>query len=129
MSVEIGNKVTGHVDNHRGRVEFAGVVSNVYRSGGDTLVNVDDSNGDTWTTVLGKVTVVTVPEPVPTEKSEPNVRTHTGMVHAPGKAFKGLRGQVAPKCCASASAVSRFHFIVPTSDPVTCKRCIASLAR
>ena len=123
MSVEIGNKVTGHVDNHRGRVEFTGVVSNVYRSGGNTLVNVDDSNGDTWTTVLGKVTVVTVPA----EKS--NVRTHTGMVHAPGKAFKGLRGQVAPKCCASASAVSRFHFIVPTSDPVTCKRCSTSLAR
>lgn len=58
-----------------------------------------------------------------------NLMTHTGMVHAPGRAWKQLRGTVAPKCTASASQIARWHFIVPIDKEVTCKRCLAALAK
>lgn len=58
-----------------------------------------------------------------------NLRTHTGTVHAPGRAWKQLRGEIAPKCAASASAVMRWHYILPTDEDVTCKRCLAALAK
>ncbi|GAA3718439.1 hypothetical protein GCM10023082_14970 [Streptomyces tremellae] len=58
-----------------------------------------------------------------------SLMTHTGAAHAPGRAYKQLRGGRAPKCCASLYALSRYHFPVPTDDSVTCKRCLAALAK
>ncbi|MFE0101232.1 hypothetical protein [Streptomyces sp. NPDC059009] len=57
-----------------------------------------------------------------------NFRTHTGAVHAPGRYFKQFRMQ-APKCCASVSAVARYHYMIPTDEEVTCKRCLALMAK
>lgn len=62
-------------------------------------------------------------------QNEPeNLATHTGLVHAPGRYFKQIRSN-APKCCASASAVMRMHYLIPTNQPVTCKRCLVALAK
>jgi hypothetical protein len=55
-----------------------------------------------------------------------NLMTHTGMVHKSGRRVRGVAGGLAPKCCASLSALSRYHFLVPTEAEVTCKRCSAA---
>ena len=60
--------------------------------------------------------------------AEPNIKTHTGVVHAPGKYYRALRAK-APKCCASASAVARFHYVIPVNLDVTCKKCLNLLAK
>lgn len=57
-----------------------------------------------------------------------NIQTHTGKVHAPGRYYKQLRG-VAPKCCASASAVMRYHYTAEVTAPVDCQRCLNALAK
>ncbi|MFE5912069.1 hypothetical protein ACFQ6B_23710 [Streptomyces wedmorensis] len=59
-------------------------------------------------------------------KADPTPRhlmTHTGVVHLSGRRARGIAGGLAPKCCASNAALSRYHFLVPTEQPVTCKRC------
>ncbi|MFD3573819.1 hypothetical protein [Streptomyces sp. NPDC058644] len=74
-----------------------------------------------------KVRLIQVDAP---EEAAPdhNIMTHTGKVHAPGRHYRQLRGK-APKCCASVSAVMRYHFTAPTSSPVDCQRCLAALAK
>jgi hypothetical protein len=57
-----------------------------------------------------------------------NLMTHTGKVHAPGS-FSRTLGAIKPKCAVSASAIARLHFLVPIDAPVTCKNCIAALAK
>jgi hypothetical protein len=57
-----------------------------------------------------------------------NLKTHTGAVHAPGSFFRAIAG-IGPKCAASANALMRYHYIIPTEDEVTCKRCLARLAK
>jgi hypothetical protein len=52
-----------------------------------------------------------------------HLATHTGVVHLSGRSARGIAGGLAPKCCASNAALSRYHFLVPTEQPVTCKRC------
>lgn len=59
---------------------------------------------------------------------ERNLQTHTGAVHAPGRASKFVGSGYLPKCCASNSAVARYHCLIPTNQAVTCKRCQAALA-
>ncbi|MFE3123695.1 hypothetical protein ACFXHD_09770 [Streptomyces hydrogenans] len=59
-------------------------------------------------------------------KADPAPRhlmTHTGVVHKSGRRARGIAGGLAPKCCAGNAALSRYHFLVPTEQPVTCKRC------
>ncbi len=58
-----------------------------------------------------------------------NLLTHTGMVHASGRRARGIAGGLAPKCCASSTALSRYHFLIPTEAEVTCQRCAAALAK
>lgn len=58
-----------------------------------------------------------------------NLRTHTGAVHAPGRSWKALGGQIGPKCAASSSAAARWHFLIPTGDAITCRRCLAAIAK
>jgi hypothetical protein len=78
-------------------------------------------------TVNGDASVVDVITTVERELTM-NLQTHTGMVHAPGRFDTSIRGN-APKCCASASAVSRYHYLAPVTGEVTCRRCIAALAK
>lgn len=54
-----------------------------------------------------------------------NLATHTGMVHRSGRRARSIAGGLAPKCCASLAALSRYHYLVPTEADVTCKRCLA----
>ncbi|MFG3051830.1 hypothetical protein ACGFZP_12895 [Kitasatospora sp. NPDC048239] len=51
-----------------------------------------------------------------------NLRTHTGTVHRKGSYSKRLRTHL-PACCASESAARRLHFLIPTTEDVTCQRC------
>lgn len=119
--MEQGQRVTGHITNDIvGRVDFAGTITNIYRSGRDTMVVVACDDGPERTARPENVTAVEAP-------AESNLRTHTGKVHAPGAYYKQIKSK-APKCCASASAVARFHYIVPTAEPVDCRRCLTALA-
>ncbi|MDT0409925.1 MULTISPECIES: hypothetical protein [Streptomyces] len=69
-------------------------------------------------------------EPQATESpARPNLQTHTGVVHASGARTKALPVGRAPKCCASRSALARYHFLIPTEQAVTCRRCLAALAK
>lgn len=61
-----------------------------------------------------------------TTETPQNIKTHTGMVHAPGRYEKILRGN-RPRCAASLNAVMRMHYLEPTDDAVTCKRCLNRL--
>ncbi|MFE9850317.1 hypothetical protein ACFYPN_16105 [Streptomyces sp. NPDC005576] len=116
-----GLRVTGHITNRDlGRIDFAGTVTDTYRSGRDTLITVACDDGIERTARQENVTAIEAP-------AEPNLQTHTGKVHAPGAYYKQIKSR-APKCCASASAVARFHYIVPTDEPVDCHRCLAALA-
>lgn len=75
------------------------------------------------------VLLVQVDEPETSAEPKPaNLQTHTGTVHAPGRYNKRVRGNV-PKCCTSASAIARMHYLVDVDAPVTCKRCLAALAK
>jgi hypothetical protein len=66
---------------------------------------------------------------MPVETARPkNLQTHTGVVHAPGRYYRQLRSE-APACCASVSAVLRYHFLIDVDAPVTCKRCLTRLAK
>lgn len=58
-----------------------------------------------------------------------NIKTHIGTVHAPGRSTKATGIGYLPLCCASASAVDRFHFLAPTDEPMTCKRCLTAQAK
>jgi len=60
-----------------------------------------------------------------------NLQTYfpkTGKVHAEGRYIKHL-GVTAPKCCASAGAVSRFHYVIPTDLAVDCARCLNLISK
>jgi hypothetical protein len=61
-------------------------------------------------------------------EAKKNIMSHTGAVHAPGRYFKQLSA-IGPKCIASASALARWHFGIPTDSDVTCRRCLAALAK
>lgn len=125
MNAKTGDRVTGHITNKAaGRVEFTGTVTVVYLSNGQSLVNVDCEDGIERTARAENLTPVKK-----TTSTASNLMTHTGRVHAPGRSFKQLRGGLAPKCCASASALARYHFITPTSQHVDCMRCLALLAK
>jgi len=73
---------------------------------------------------LGSVRAAVIPIPLP-EGTPKNLRTHSGTVHTLGRRYKQLGGMVAPACCLSLSAAARYHFLTPTDEPVTCKRCLA----
>lgn len=118
MGIKVGSQVTGRLQNKAaGQIEFAGTVSNVFQSNGQTLVNITCSDGIERTAQMDNLT-----------PAEPNLQTHTGTVHAPGKYYKALRTK-APKCCASASTVARFHYVIPVSLAVTCQKCLNLLAK
>lgn len=78
---------------------------------------------------LAELAALAEVEPKPVAPSAPqNLQTHTGMVHAKGRYSNSLRGPM-PACCTSESAVSRYHYVIPTSEPVACKRCLAGMAK
>ncbi|MFC1410373.1 hypothetical protein ACEZCY_14015 [Streptacidiphilus sp. N1-12] len=72
---------------------------------------------ETTTTIA--TTVVDAPQ---------NLRTHTATVHAPGRYNKRLRTNV-PACCTTGTAVARLHYLAPTTEAVTCKRCLNRTAK
>lgn len=82
---------------------------------------------DGRTVDLRPATEADLPSAEPANAKPTNLRTHTGTVHAPGRYSKRLRTNI-PACCVSESAVARFHYVIPTSDPVTCQRCPAPAA-
>jgi hypothetical protein len=119
-----GQRVTAHLTNRDvGRIEFAGTVQDSYQSGRQFIVVVKCDDGVERFPLAENVT----PDGAATTAS--NLMTHTGAVHAPGRTWKALGGNVGPKCAASASAVARWHFVIPTATPVTCKRCLAAQAK
>ncbi|MEE6264940.1 hypothetical protein V2E29_04665 [Streptomyces diastatochromogenes] len=59
MSITKGQQVTGHITNpSAGRVEFAGTVTNTYRSGRQALVNVACDDGIERSALEENVTVI-----------------------------------------------------------------------
>lgn len=95
-------------------------VRQMYANGGRAHIEYRDGR----TVDLRPATEADLPAP---EAKATNLRTHTGTVHAPGRYSKRLRTNI-PACCASESAVARFHYVIPTSGPVTCRRCLAQAA-
>lgn len=124
MTITKGTRVTGHLTNPDvGRIEFAGIVDDVYQSGRQFIVVVKCDDG------VERFPLAENVAPEGPGGGASNLMTHTGAVHAPGRTWKALGDNVGPKCAASASAVARWHFVIPTDNPVTCKRCLAALAK
>lgn len=114
--ITTGQQVTGTITRNGAPVEFSGEVT----VSTPKMVVVTDAAGTEWTALPKNVAAA--------KPAVPNLRTHTGAVHAPGRYFASIGG-TAPKCCASANSVARYHFIVPTTDEVTCKKCMNLLAK
>ncbi|MFE4857410.1 hypothetical protein [Streptomyces sp. NPDC056670] len=111
-----------------GREPLTGTVAHIHTAPGYVAV-LDDKHRGVSTYPTGFVSAIEADEK-PDRPAEPvNLQTHTGAVHAPGRSYKQLRSGTVPKCCASLSALARYHFLIPTSRPVTCRRCLAALAK
>ena len=82
-----------------------------------------------YNTKAEAIDAITKAHGIKTAPAPRNLQTHTGVVHASGRQARGIAGGLAPKCCASNAALSRFHFLVPTELEVTCQRCAAALAK
>ncbi|SCD41019.1 hypothetical protein GA0115251_106926 [Streptomyces sp. TverLS-915] len=114
-----------------GREPQAGTVAHIHTAPGYVAVR-DDRFGSVSSYPTRFVSAVET-EKQPAEETEsparPNLQTHTGVVHASGARTKALPVGRAPKCCASRSALARYHFLIPTEQAVTCRRCLAALAK
>ncbi|EDY43951.1 hypothetical protein [Streptomyces sp. SPB074] len=114
-----------------GRDPQTGTVAHIHTAPGYVAVR-DDRFGSVSSYPTRFVSAVET-EKQPAEELEsparPNLQTHTGVVHASGARTKALPVGRAPKCCASRSALARYHFLIPTEQAVTCRRCLAALAK
>jgi hypothetical protein len=86
-----GQRVTGHIANRDlGRVDFAGTVTNTYRSGRDTLVTVACDDGQERTARKENI------QAVPTPKLTPKMQDALEKIRANGgRVGNGLRAYAA----------------------------------
>ncbi|MFJ4703161.1 hypothetical protein ACIP5N_33925 [Streptomyces sp. NPDC088768] len=115
-----------------GQAPRAGTVAHIHTAPGYVAV-LDDKYRSVSSYPTRFVAAVESEKDSPEELAEkpparPNIQTHAGTVHAPGRYDKVLKTE-APKCCASRSALLRYHYLVPVDVPVTCRRCLAGLAK
>ncbi|NEA42746.1 hypothetical protein [Streptomyces sp. SID11385] len=115
-----------------GQAPRTGTVAHIHTAPGYVAV-LDDKYHSVSSYPIKFVTAVESEKESPEELAEkpparPNIQTHAGTVHAPGRYDKVLKTE-APKCCASRSALLRYHYLVPVDVPVTCRRCLAALAK